>query len=133
MIQLVSKVQNLIFSYLSLDSHCNKRTYIRKLKILHRLDIYISTKYGNSLWCSVSLHLNCHHKIISTKFNLNIFYLPPYERNIITNFVPNDTITSDDRDPSWMNSLIKNLICANDNFYKKIVQKSNNIYHLCIF
>ena len=28
MIQLVSKVQNLIFSHLSLDSHCNKRTYI---------------------------------------------------------------------------------------------------------
>lgn len=52
--------------------------------------------------------------------------------NIITNFVANETITSDYWDPSWMNSLIKNLICDNDNFYKKIVQKSNNIYHLCI-
>ena len=27
-----------------------------------------------------SLHPNCHHKIIHSKFNLKIFYPPPYER-----------------------------------------------------
>ena len=28
------------------------------------------------------LHPNCHHQIIFTKFNLDIVYLPPYEREI---------------------------------------------------
>ena len=27
-----------------------------------------------------SLHPSCHHQIISAKFNLSIFYLPPYKR-----------------------------------------------------
>ena len=27
-----------------------------------------------------SLHPNCHHQIIHAKFNLKIFYPPPYER-----------------------------------------------------
>ena len=32
-----------------------------------------------------------------------------------------------------MKSFIKNLIRAKDNFYKKFVRKSNNLYHLCAF
>ena len=30
-----------------------------------------------------SLHKNCHHQIIYAKFNLKIYYPPPYEREII--------------------------------------------------
>ena len=29
-----------------------------------------------------SLHENCHHQIIYAKFNLKIYYPPPYEREI---------------------------------------------------
>ena len=100
-----------------------------------------------------SLHSNCHHQIIYAKFDLKIFYPPPYERmvwhfkhansdhikraidifdwestlnyidandqvsvfkskilNIVSNFIPNETITCVDRDPPWMNSFLKNLI-----------------------
>ena len=32
-----------------------------------------------------------------------------------------------------MNSFIKNLICAQNNFYKKFVRKTNNMHHLCPF
>ena len=53
--------------------------------------------------------------------------------NIVSNFIPNETITCDDRGPPWMNSFIKNLIRAKDNFYKKFVRKSNNMYNLCPF
>ena len=53
--------------------------------------------------------------------------------NIVTNFIPNETKTCDDRDSPWMNSFIKNLIRAKDNFYKKLLGKSSNIYHLCAF
>ena len=29
-----------------------------------------------------SLHENCHHQISFANFNLNIFYPPPYEREV---------------------------------------------------
>ena len=29
-----------------------------------------------------SLHQNCHHQIIFAKFNLKVYYPPPYERTI---------------------------------------------------
>ena len=123
-----------------------------------------------------SLHSNCHHQIIYAKFDLKIFYPPPYERtvwhfkhansdrikraidifdwesalnyidandqvsvfnstilNIVSNFIPNETITCDDCDPPWMNGFIKNLIPAKDHFCKKFVRKSSNMYHLCAF
>ena len=89
-----------------------------------------------------SLHSNCHHQLAFAKFNLSIYYPPPFERtvwyynranadliqrainlfdwdkaqrvndvgkqvaifsdtlmNIMQNFVPNETIICDDRDP----------------------------------
>ena len=100
-----------------------------------------------------SLYPNCHHQIIFAKFDLRIFYPPPYERNvwhykqanielirqaidnfdwnraldnvspnrqvsifndtilnIISNFIPHETILCDDRDPPWINSKIKKVI-----------------------
>ena len=53
--------------------------------------------------------------------------------NIVSNFIPNEIITCDDRDLPYMNSFIKNLVRAKDNFNKKIVRKSNHMYHLCAF
>ena len=93
-----------------------------------------------------SIHPHCHHQLIFAKFNLKVFYPPPYERtvwhfsqvnsdhikraidlfdwelalidsnvnehvsifndaisNIMSNFVPNEIIIFDDRDPPWMN------------------------------
>ena len=41
--------------------------------------------------------------------------------NIMSNFVPNELITCDDRDPPWMNRYIKNLIVAINDFHKKFV------------
>ena len=29
-----------------------------------------------------SLHANCHHQLPYVKFNLNVFYPPPYEREV---------------------------------------------------
>ena len=49
--------------------------------------------------------------------------------NIVTNVIPNETITCDDWDRPCMNSFIKNFIRAKDNFYKKFVRKSNKLYH----
>ena len=123
-----------------------------------------------------SLHSNCHHQIIYAKFDLKVFYPPPYERtmwyfsrkksdhikkainlfvwesslnnldvneqvsvfnetimNIMSNFVPNELITCDDRDPPWMNRYIKNLIVVINDFHKKFVLPSNNTGNLLMF
>ena len=53
--------------------------------------------------------------------------------NIAINFIPNKTVSCDDRDSPWMNSFIKSLIRAKENFYKKFFRESNNMYYLCAF
>ena len=101
----------------------------------------------------LSLHANCHHQLVFAKFNLQIYYLPPYLReiwhykqanrelirrvisnfnwdraflntnmnekvsiftstamNILSNFIPHETIVCDDKDPPWFNKAIKSLI-----------------------
>ena len=53
--------------------------------------------------------------------------------NTVANFIPNETVTCDDREPCWMNSFIKSFIRAEDNFYQKFIRKSNSIYSLRVF
>ena len=112
-----------------------------------------------------SLHPNCHHQIVHSSFNLNIFYPPPYQRltwdykkadstkirkaldsvnwerlflnkhlneqvetlndtilNVFRNYVPNKYITVDDKDPVWMNQLIKSKIETKNKLYKKYIR-----------
>ena len=77
-----------------------------------------------------SLKPHSHHQIIFAKFNLKVFKsLFDWESalidldadvqvslfndtitNIMPNFVPNEIIICDNRDPPWMNRHIKNLI-----------------------
>ena len=42
--------------------------------------------------------------------------------NIFRNYVPNKYITNDDKDPVWMNEIIKSKIKAKNAFYKKYIQ-----------
>ena len=113
------------------------------------------------------MHPNCHHQIVHSSFNLNIYYLPPYQRliwdynkadpsnirqaldsvnrerlfsgynineqvaafnevllNIFRNYVPNKYITIDDKDPVWMNDIIKSKIKANNLLFKQYIQNS---------
>ena len=99
------------------------------------------------------MHPNCHHQIVYAKFNLQIYFPPPYLRevwhykdvntevikkaisefnwqraflnttvdekvgiftktvfNIISNFIPHETILCNDKDPPWFNKKIRTLI-----------------------
>ena len=53
--------------------------------------------------------------------------------NIMSNFVPNEIIICDDRDPPWMNRHIKNLILYKANFYKTFARGKNSMFHLLTF
>ena len=112
-----------------------------------------------------SLHQNCHHQIVYSTFNLNIYYPPPYQRliwdykkadeksirkaldsvnwerlfgskdiesqvmtlnetilNVFRNYVPNKYITIDDKDPVWMNEIIKSKIKTKNKLYKQYIK-----------
>ena len=116
-----------------------------------------------------SLHSNCQLQIIYARFNLKIYYPPPYEReiwyykkadieliqqairefnweraihrkkinekvsilnntinNVLSNFIPHDTITCDDKKPPWFNNNIINLIKNKSIFYKSHTANENN-------
>ena len=51
-------------------------------------------------------------------------------RNILSNFIPHETITFDDRDPPWVNSQVKHLINAKNAIYKNYPKnnKSNQSF-----
>ena len=53
--------------------------------------------------------------------------------NITSNFVPNELITCDDRDPTWTNWHIKNLIAAINDFHKKLFLPFSNTGNLLMF
>ena len=117
-----------------------------------------------------SLHPNCHHQIVFAKFNLQIYYPPPYPReiwhykqantelirraitdfnwdraflntnvnekvsifsstilNILSNFIPHETIVCDDKDPPWFNRTIKSLIQEKKDTFNKYRKSKNNI------
>ena len=48
------------------------------------IDLIFNSQPNLLIECGVhpSLHPNCHHQIIFAKFNLDIVYPPPYEREI---------------------------------------------------
>ena len=117
-----------------------------------------------------SLYLNCHHQITHAKFNLKIYYPPPYERaiwhyeranvdhirrsidefswercfanssvnnkvhmftkiikNITPNYISDETITCDDRDPPWINKDIKQLILDKNRAYKSYIRNDKSL------
>ena len=117
-----------------------------------------------------SLHSNCHYQIIYVRFNLKIYYPPPYERaiwhyrkanvdliqqairefnwkrpfhrkninekvsilnntinNVLSNFIPHETITCEEKKPPQFNkNIIINLIKNKNIFYKSHTANENN-------
>ena len=114
-----------------------------------------------------ALHSNCHHQIVHSGFNLNIYYPPPRQRliwdynkadstkirkaldsvnwerlfdkknlnvqfkalnetilNVFRSYVPNKYVTVDDKDPVWMNKIIKSKMKT------KKTNSASNIYRM---
>ena len=50
--------------------------------------------------------------------------------NIMQNFVPNETIICDDRDPPWMNKEIKQLTEYKKQFYKRFIWSRKTLLYI---
>ena len=53
--------------------------------------------------------------------------------NIFSNFVPNEIIICDDRESSWMNRHIKNLVFTKLITIKRLYVEKNSMFHLLAF
>ena len=46
--------------------------------------------------------------------------------NIMNNFIPNEIVTTDDRDPPWINNKTKSLIKNKNEYFKNCVKPNNS-------
>ena len=62
--------------------------------------------------------------------NLNtndmIFLFNKTIKNIISNYIPHETVTFDDRDPPWINKNVKQLILEKNEMHKKYVNENKD-------
>ena len=47
-------------------------------------------------------------------------------KNIISNYIPHETVTFDDRDPPWINKNVKQLILEKNEMYKKYLNENKD-------
>ena len=55
-----------------------------------------------------------------------IFLFNKTVKNIISNYVPHETLTFDVRDPLWINKNVKQLILVKNKMYKKYVKENKD-------
>ena len=134
------------------------------------IDLIFATQPNLESGVHPLLHPNCHHQIVFPNFDLQIYYPPPYPReiwnykqantelirraitdfnwdraflntnvnekvsifsstilNILSNFIPDETIVCDDKDPPWFNRTIKSLIKEKKDTFNKYRKNKNNI------
>ena len=128
------------------------------------------TWWLNLVFTHLCIQIVTINQIVFAKFNLQIYYPPPYPReiwhykqantelirraitdfnwyrafvntnanekvsifsntilNILSNFIPHETIVCDDKDPPWFNRTIKSLIQEKKDTFNKYRKNKNNI------
>ena len=55
-----------------------------------------------------------------------IFLFNKTIKNIISNYIPHETVKFDDRDPPWINKNVKQLILEKNEIYKKYVNENKD-------
>ena len=63
---------------------------------------------------------------VNTNVKEKVFILNKTILNILSNFIPHETLTVDDKDPPWFTKKIKNLIQEKNNVYKSYQNSKNN-------
>ena len=79
----VTKIQGTILDYYQIDHYLKESTHISEnyrscIDLLFTSQPNLVVDFG----IHPSLHENCHNQIIYSKFDLKIFYPPPYERTV---------------------------------------------------
>ena len=73
-------------------------------------EIWHYNKANTDLIRTSIIEFSWENKFSNTDANEKVYLFNEIIKNILSNFIPHKTIFCDDRDPSWINSKIKNLI-----------------------
>ena len=95
------------------------------------IDLIFTTEPNIALESGVhhSLHQNCHHQIIFVKFNLKVYYPPPYERTIFHYSQANvDHIQQVINLFDWENAFLNNDVDAQVSIFSNTVLNILNNY-----
>ena len=93
------------------------------------LQIYYPPPYPREIWHYKQANselirraiskFNWDRAFLSTNVNEKVSILTSTVMNILTNFIPHETIVCDDKDPAWFNKAIKSLIQEKKDTFKK--------------
>ena len=102
------------------------------------LKIYYPTPYEREIWHNGKTNIDHIRNTInefpwersfendSLNEKVNIFNT----KNILSNYIPHETITCDDRDPPWINENNKQLILEKNQVYKPYLWSNKSLYFL---
>ena len=116
----------------SLHPNCHHQITYAKFN----LKIHYPPPYEREIWHHDQANVDHFRKAVDlfpwkkTLRNLNtidmIFLLNKTIKNIISNYIPHETVTFDDRDPPWINKNVKQLILEKNEMYKKYVNENKD-------
>ena len=117
----------------SLHTSCHHQIIYAKFK----LKIYYPPPYERKIWHYEAANTNAIKNAISELFGERAFENRSIDekvsifnktiKNILSNYIPHETITIDDRDPPWINKTVKTLIEKKSKAYQLYKQNKQNI------
>ena len=104
----------------SLHPNCHHQIIYAKFK----LKVYYPPSYKREVWHYRNADSNAIKKAI-TDFSWERAF-ENLSENILSNFIPHDVITIDDRDPPWFNKNVKSLIDEKNKAWRLYVPSNKN-------
>ena len=108
----------------SLHLNCHHQIIYAKFK----LKVYYPPSYEREVWHYRNADSNAIKKAI-TDFSWERAF-ENLSENILSNFIPHDVITIDDRDPPWFNKDVKSLIDEKNKAWRFYVRSNKNDFFL---
>ena len=124
--------------HLSLHQNCHHQIVFAKFN----LKVHYPPPYERELWHFEKTSTD-HIKRVVNEFpwersfanldiNDKVYLFNETIKDILSNFIPHETTTFDDRDPSWINSHVKHLSNGKNGVYKNYLKnkKSNQSFNM---
>ena len=120
----------------SLHQNCHNQIVFAKFN----LKVYYPPLYEREVWHFKKANTDHMKRAINgfpwersfanLDINDKVYLFNKTIKNILSNFIPHETITFDDRDPPWINSQVKHLINEKNAMYKNYLKnnKSNQSF-----
>ena len=133
---IFSSQSNLVMSlgiYSSLHQNCHHQIIFAKFN----LKAHYAPPYERQEWHFKKANTDHIKRAINgfplersfakSDINYKVYLFNKTSKNILSNFIPHETITFDDRDPPWINSQVKHLMNEKNVIYKNYLKnkKSN--------